>query len=317
MSEGALSGIRVLDVSRVLAGPYCSMVLGDLGAEVIKVEEPARGDGTREWGPPWVGADLGERQSAYFLSVNRNKKSLTLNLKHPTGRKLLTRLAANSDVFIENFRVGWLAKMGLDYDSLSAQNPGLVYCSLTGYGQTGPDRDRPGYDFVIQAEGGIMSITGPQDGEPYKVGVAIVDITAGLFAGVAVLAALRHRDRTGQGQYIDIALLDTQIAWLANVAHNYFATGTPPARYGNSHPNSRGTKEWIDLLAESHIPVGPVNDIPTVLGHPQVQARQMVQTISHSILGDQQQLGPVPKLSHTPATIRKAPPLLLREDGVI
>jgi formyl-CoA transferase len=232
LSEGALKGIRVLDCSRILAGPYCTMMLGDLGAEVIKVEQPGLGDGSRQWGPPWV-----EGESAYFLSVNRNKKSLTLNLKHPEALEIFKKLAAKTDILVENFLPGTMAKFGLDYQTLSVGNPGLIYCSITGYGQNGPYKDHPGFDFMIQAQGGIMSITGPADGPPHKVGVAIVDITAGLYANSAILAALFARERTGRGQYIDVALLDAQIGWLVNVAHNYFATGEQPARYGNAHPN--------------------------------------------------------------------------------
>lgn len=227
-----LDDIRILDLSRVLAGPYCTMVLADYGADVIKVEEPEAGDGTRAWGPPWVGD-----QSAYFLAANRNKRSITINLKTLEGQQIAHELAAHADVVIENFKVGGAAKLGLDYATLAARNPRLVYCSITGYGQTGPYKDRPGYDFIIQAQGGVMSITGPEQGEPYKVGVAIADITTGLFAATAILAALHERQRSGKGQAIDVALLDAQIAWLANVAQNYLATGEPPARYGNAHPS--------------------------------------------------------------------------------
>jgi crotonobetainyl-CoA:carnitine CoA-transferase CaiB-like acyl-CoA transferase len=232
VNSGALAGVRILDLSRVLAGPYCTMLFGDYGADVIKVEEPNSGDGTRSWGPPWVGD-----QSAYYLSANRNKRSLTVNLKTEEGVALVKRLAAISDVVIENFKPGTAARMGLGYDALAADNTGLIYCSLTGYGQNGPYCDRPGYDFVIQAQGGIMSITGPAEGEPYKVGVAIVDITTGLFAATAILAALHERQQSGRGQLIDVALLDAQVAWLANVGQNYLATGIPPARYGNAHPS--------------------------------------------------------------------------------
>ncbi|HRW47852.1 MAG TPA: CoA transferase, partial [Caldilinea sp.] len=232
MPDTLLSDILVLDLSRVLAGPYCTMLLADYGADVIKVEEPGSGDGTRAWGPPWVGDE-----SAYFFSANRNKRSITVDLKTDAGRALVCDLAARADVVIENFKVGGAAKLGLDYATLAALNPRLVYCSITGYGQTGPYRERAGYDFIIQAQGGIMSITGPEEGEPYKVGVAIADITAGLFATTAILAALHERERSGRGQYIDVALLDAQVAWLANVAHNYLATGEPPARYGNAHPS--------------------------------------------------------------------------------
>jgi formyl-CoA transferase len=229
---GPLSDVRVLDLARVLAGPYCTMLLADYGADVIKVEDPDGGDGTRSWGPPWV-AD----QSAYFLAANRNKRSITVNLKTAAGQELVRRLADRSDVVIENFKVGGAARFGLDYATLGARNPRLVYCSITGYGQTGPYREQAGYDFVIQAQGGIMSITGPEEGEPYKVGVAIADITAGLFAATGILAALHERTLSGRGQYIDVALLDAQIAWLANVAQNYLATGEAPARYGNAHPS--------------------------------------------------------------------------------
>ena len=231
----ALSHITVLDLSRVLAGPYATMTLGDYGAEVIKIEQPGRGDDSRHWGPPFT--DGG--QSAYFLCANRNKRSLTLNLKSEAGQKIFRRLAAQADVVVENFKAGGMERLGLGYESLRTDNPGLIYCAITGYGQTGPDRALPGYDTVIQAQGGIMSITGPTsqgtDGEPIKVGVAIVDITAGLQAVVAILTALQHRDRTGEGQQIDIALYDTQLSWLANVASGYLLSGNPPRRYANAH----------------------------------------------------------------------------------
>ncbi len=227
-----LAGLRVLDLSRVLAGPYCTMVLADYGADVVKVEEPGSGDGTRGWGPPWVGD-----QSAYFLTANRNKRSLTVDLKTTAGQQIVQQLALCSDVVVENFKVGDAARLGVDYATLAARNPRLVYCSITGYGQTGPAREQAGYDFVVQAQGGIMSITGPVEGEACKVGVAIADITAGLFAATAILAALHERATSGRGQWIDIALLDAQIAWLANVAQNYLVTGEPPRRYGNAHPS--------------------------------------------------------------------------------
>lgn len=230
-----LSGVRVLDFSRVLAGPLATMLLADLGAEVVKVESP-HGDDTRQWGPPWFGAGA-ERQSAYFLSVNRSKRSLVLDLKHPEGQAIARQLAAGSQIVVENFRPGGMAAFGLDYASLSALNPGLVYASLTGYGQTGPYRDRPGYDFVIQGQSGLMSITGPAGGEPHKLGVAIADVIAGLFAAMSMLGALRHAERTGQGQQLDIALFDTAIAALVNVASNALISREPPARYGNAHPS--------------------------------------------------------------------------------
>ncbi|MFM7171809.1 MAG: CaiB/BaiF CoA transferase family protein [Caldilinea sp.] len=227
-----LAGLRVLDLSRVLAGPYCTMVLADYGADVVKIEEPGSGDSTRGWGPPWVGD-----QSAYFLTANRNKRSLTVDLKTADGQQIVQQLALCSDVVVENFKVGDAARLGVDYATLAARNPRLVYCSITGYGQTGPAREQAGYDFVVQAQGGIMSVTGPVEGEACKVGVAIADITAGLFAATAILAALHERTTSGRGQWIDIALLDAQIAWLANVAQNYLATGAPPRRYGNAHPS--------------------------------------------------------------------------------
>jgi formyl-CoA transferase len=227
-----LSDIKVLDLSRVLAGPYCSMMLGDLGAEVIKVELPRAGDDTRHWGPPEAGGE-----AAYYLCLNRNKRSLTVNMKTAAGREIIKRLALRSDVLIENYKVGTLKKMGLGYEDLSRENPRLIYCSITGFGQNGPYKDKPGYDFMIQGMSGIMSFTGEPNGPPMKVGVAIVDITAGLFATSAILAALRHRDLTGEGQFIDIALLDAALAWLANVGSNYLVSGELPRRYGNGHPN--------------------------------------------------------------------------------
>jgi crotonobetainyl-CoA:carnitine CoA-transferase CaiB-like acyl-CoA transferase len=234
--SGALEDLLILDLSRVLAGPYATMVLGDLGARIIKVEQPGTGDDTRRWGPPFTA----NGESAYFLAANRNKESITLNLKSSQGRAILRTLAAQADVLVENFRVGMLDRLDLGWTALHACNPRLIYCSLTGYGQTGPYRQRAGYDTVIQAQGGVMSITGPADepdrpGEPYKVGVAVVDVTAGLNAALAILAALHHRTRTGEGQFVDIALFDTQLSWLVNVASAYLVSGEPPQRYGNAH----------------------------------------------------------------------------------
>lgn len=368
MSNSALSGIRVLDFSRVLAGPYCTMLLADFGAEVIKIES-LDGDDTRQWGPPWL-----DGESAYYLSVNRNKRSLTLNLKNPKGQAIARRLSEKTDVLVENFKVGCMAKFGLDYESLSKINPGLIYCSITGYGQNGPNQSLPGYDFIIQAEGGLMSITGPVDGPPYKVGVAIVDITAGMYASHAILAALHHREKTGEGQLIDVSLFDSQLGWLANVGQNYLVSEKPPERYGNAHPNivpyevfqtadgylalgvgndrqyqilcnaanrpdlwaderfqtnpgrvshrrelipllqavfrSQPTAAWIAMLEEQGIPVGPINDIPTALNHPQAVSRHMVQEVRR--IGDSPVplVGPVAKLSKTPAKISAPPPVL-------
>jgi len=240
--SGSLSHLRVLDLSRVLAGPWASQILGDLGAEVIKIERPDTGDDTRSWGPPYLqGDDVDAEISAYFLSTNRNKQSLAIDLTHPQGQKLICKLVAESDVVIENFKVGGLKRYGLDCESLQRINPKLIYCSITGFGQDGPYSNRPGYDFLIQAMGGLMSITGRPDGEPgsgpVKVGVALTDIMTGLYATVGVLAALSHRDRTGEGQHVETALLDVQVACLANQAMNYLTTGKAPARMGNAHPN--------------------------------------------------------------------------------
>jgi len=231
MKTQPLHGIRVLDLSRVLAGPYCTMVLGDLGADVIKVEPP-EGDETRAWGPPFA-----EGESAYYLCINRNKRSMTVNLKSDEGRAILRELALKSDVLVENFRPGTLARYGLDDETLRPDHPRLVYCSISGFGQTGPLRERPGYDFMIQAMGGIMSVTGDPDGEPMKVGVAVADLFAGQNAVIAILAALQARERNGEGQYIDIALFDSQLGWLANVTSNFLISGNLPKRYGNAHPN--------------------------------------------------------------------------------
>jgi formyl-CoA transferase len=221
----------VLDLSRVLAGPYCTMVLGDLGADVIKVESP-EGDETRGWGPPFAAG-----QSAYYLCVNRNKRSIVVDFKTEAGQRILRELIRRSDVLVENFRPGTLARYSLEYASAAAINPDLVYCSITGFGQTGPLRDKPGYDFMIQAMGGLMSVTGDPQGEPMKVGVAVADLFAGQNAVIAILAALQARTRTGRGQHLDIALFDSQVSMLANVASNYLISGNLPGRYGNSHAN--------------------------------------------------------------------------------
>jgi len=242
-SPRALQGVKVLDLSRVLAGPWCGQLLADLGADVVKVERPGAGDDTRSWGPPWLHDPSGAptRDAAYFFCANRNKRSVTADIATPEGRDLVRRLALEADVVLENFKVGGLEQYGLDYASLKALKPGLVWCSITGFGQTGPYAQRAGYDFLIQGMGGLMSVTGRADGEegagPQKVGVALTDILTGLYASVAVLAALAHRDRTGQGQHIDLALLDVQVACLANQTANYLIGGTPPRRMGNAHPN--------------------------------------------------------------------------------
>ncbi|MEI2608828.1 MAG: CoA transferase [Candidatus Promineifilaceae bacterium] len=227
-----LAGVRVIDLTRVLAGPYCTMMLGDLGADVIKIENPESGDDTRHWGPPYTGGE-----AAYFLSANRNKRSLTLNLKSSQGIHILKELIRQGDVLVENFRTGTLARWGLTYDALQELRPGLIYATITGYGTTGPDADRAGYDFMAQARGGFMSLTGPVTGEPTRAGIAITDLTTGMFACNAILAALVARGRSGEGQYIDMALLDTQVALLSYAASNYLISGNVPQRYGNGHPN--------------------------------------------------------------------------------
>ena len=227
-----LDGITVLDLTRVLSGPYCTMLLADMGARVIKVEQPGKGDDTRAWGPPFL-----EGESAYFLSINRNKESVTLDFKQPEGRAVLDRLIAKSDVVVENFRPGTLARLGLDYQTLAAKHPRLIYCSISGFGHTGPRSKEPGYDAIMQAEGGLMSITGAADGAPYRLGVAIVDIVSGMFAAYGVAMALFARERTGRGQEVDLAMLDATVALLTYQAGNFFASGRVPARLGNRHPS--------------------------------------------------------------------------------
>jgi len=275
---GALSGLRVLDLSRVLAGPWASQMLGDLGADVVKIERPGGGDDTRHWGPPYLRDTNGEPtgESAYYLAANRNKRSVTVDLDHPEGRGLVRDLADKADVLIENFKAGGLVKYGLDYGTLASRNPRLVYCSITGFGHDGPYRDRPGYDVMIQAMGGLMSITGEPDGTPgggpEKVGVALADILTGLNAVIAVLAALRHCDSSGEGQHIDLALLDVQVASLANQALNFLVSGEPPVRLGNAHPNIVPYQSFP--TADGHLILAVGNDaqfrrLCTLLGQPQ------------------------------------------------
>jgi crotonobetainyl-CoA:carnitine CoA-transferase CaiB-like acyl-CoA transferase len=268
-----LAGVRVLDLSRVLAGPWCTQTLADLGADVVKIERPMRngsgGDDTRGWGPPFlrdrVGRDTAE--AAYYLGTNRNKRSVTVDISRPEGQALIRRLAQSSDVFVENFKVGDMARYGLDSASLLALHPGLVYCSITGFGQTGPYRDRAGYDYAVQGMGGLMSVTGPSrqeiaddapGGGPQKVGVAVADLFTGMYAATSILAALRHRDLTGQGQAIDMALLDTQVAMLANLGANYLATGVAPQRAGNAHQNI--VPYQVFEVADGHMILAVGND---------------------------------------------------------
>ena len=374
--RGPLDGVRVLDLSRVLAGPYCTMILGDLGADVIKVEHPD-GDETRRWGPPFVAGE-----SAYFLSVNRNKRSMTADLTHEPDVRLIERIAQHSDVLIENFLPGTLERFGIPLSVLRERNPRLITCTISGMGATGPDRDAAGYDFIVQAAGGLMSITGPAHGPPSKVGVAIVDLTTGMMAANAILAALFARERNGgHSNHIDISLLETQVSWLANVGQAYLVTGKDAARHGNEHPTivpyqtfetsdgtiavgvgndgqwrrlcgalrrpdlaederfrsnpdrvtnrealkslleaefrSRMSTEVIPLLRDARIPVSAVRRVSDVLQDPQVLDRQMVQSVEHPTIGDLKLLGIPFKFSATPATIRRAPPLLGQHDAEI
>jgi crotonobetainyl-CoA:carnitine CoA-transferase CaiB-like acyl-CoA transferase len=269
-----LSGIRVLDLSRVLAGPWCTQILADLGAEVIKIERPGDGDDTRAWGPPFVktSTDPGARPlSAYFISTNRGKQSVTIDFGRPDGAALVREIAKTADIVVENFKVGSLQRAGLDYASLRAINPRLVYCSVTGFGQTGPNKHRAGYDLLAQAMGGLMSLTGEPDGAPMKSGPAVADIQTGLYATIAILAALRERDRSGEGQQIDVCLLDTQIATLAHLATNCLASGASPKRWGNAHPTIVPYQSFATL--DGHIVVAVGNDaqfarFAQIIGHP-------------------------------------------------
>ncbi len=376
----ALGHIRVLDLSRVLAGPWCSQNLADLGADVIKIERPGCGDDTRAWGPPYAkdteGRDTSE--AAYYLCANRGKRSVTVDIASLEGQALIRDLALHADVVIENYKVGQLKRYGLDYASLKALKPDLVYCSITGFGQDGPYAHRAGYDFLIQGMGGLMSVTGERDelpgGGPQKAGVALTDLMTGMYATIAVLAALTHRDRTGEGQYIDMALLDTQVAMLANVGSNYLNSGKAPKRWGNAHANivpyqtfacadghiivaagndgqyqkfveaggrpelaldprfatnpqrvasrdvlvplladmvaTRGRDEWIALLEAVGVPCGPINDVGEVFDNEQVQARGMAVDLAHPAAGTVTLVRSPMKMSGTPATSDKAPPLL-------
>ncbi len=238
-NTGPLRNIRVLDLTRILAGPTGTQILGDLGADVIKIERPAGGDDTRQWGPPFLKDRDGNDsdQSSYFLAANRNKQSVAIDIAKPEGQALIRELASTCDILIENFKVGGLAKYGLSYDQLKDEFPGLIYCSITGFGQTGPYAKRPGYDYLVQGMGGMMSLTGEPDGEPMKVGVGIADVVCGMYGVIGILAALNHRQLTGEGQHVDMSLLDTQVSWLINEGMNYLVSGNLPTRLGNAHPN--------------------------------------------------------------------------------
>jgi crotonobetainyl-CoA:carnitine CoA-transferase CaiB-like acyl-CoA transferase len=364
-----LTGIRVLDFTRVLSGPYCTMLLADMGARVIKLEQPGRGDDTRGWGPPFINGE-----SAYFLSINRNKESLTLDLKQPAARPLLESLLGHADVLVENFRPGTMNRLGLSYGALAAKYPRLVYCSISGFGQNGPRRDEPGYDAVMQGEAGLMSITGDAGGPPYRLGVAISDIVSGMFAAQGITLALLARSRTGRGQHVDIGMLDATAALLTYQASIYFATGTTPGRMGNRHPTivpyetfhasdgdfvvavgndeqfrrfcgiigaeslpnderfstnrarvvhydelrpllverlqTRFRREWVRDLKAAGVPCGSVREIAEVLADPQLDARQMIETVDHATAGAIRLLGVPIKLSETPGSVRMAPPAL-------
>ncbi len=271
-TTGPLKGIKVLDLSRILAGPSATQLLGDLGADVVKVERPNGGDDTRKWGPPYVtdSANNPTSESGYYLSTNRNKRSLAVDIAAAEGAALVQSLAAKADIVVENFKKDGLKKYGLDYAGLSAINPKLIYCSITGFGQTGPNSHRPGYDLMIQGMGGIMSLTGPAGGQPHKVGVAVADIMTGMYAAAGILAALHHRDKTGEGQYIDLALIDSQIAWLANQGVNYLLTGQVPQSLGNAHPNIVPyqvfpTEDGYIIIAVGND--GQFAELAAVLGH--------------------------------------------------
>jgi crotonobetainyl-CoA:carnitine CoA-transferase CaiB-like acyl-CoA transferase len=262
-SVSALAGVKVLDLTRVLAGPWCTQTLADLGADVVKIERPGAGDDTRSWGPPFLQDDAGRdtAEAAYYLGANRNKRSVTCDIATSAGQALIRQLALQADVFVENYKVGDMARYGLDYASLGALNPRMVYCSITGFGQTGPYKDRAGYDYAVQGLGGLMSVTGERDdlgGGPQKVGVAVADLFTGMYASTAILAALRHAEKTGQGQHIDMALLDAQVAMLANLGANYLVSGKVPGRMGNAHQNI--VPYQVFETSDGHIIIAVGND---------------------------------------------------------
>jgi crotonobetainyl-CoA:carnitine CoA-transferase CaiB-like acyl-CoA transferase len=367
--DGALAGLRVVDLTRVLAGPLCAMMLGDMGADIIKVEPPGTGDDTRTWGPPFVG-----NEACYFLGVNRNKRSLTLNMAVKEGQKILEGLIRQADVLIDNFKLGTLAKWGFDDAWFEQHAPRLVRCQITGYGSTGPKSAQPGYDFILQAESGLMSICGAPDSGPTKYGVAIVDVCTGMLACNSILAALNARHRTGRGQKVEVSLYETSLLMLANVASNYLAAGKGGGRFGNGHPSivpyttypaadamvavavgndtqfakfaaalghpewaqdARFTKNrdrvanrdtldgmitdtlgtntadaWLAKLKAAGVPCGRINTVAQALDDPHTAARQMVETVEHPTLGALKMLGIPFKFGDTPASVRRAPPIL-------
>lgn len=274
MIQRSLSGLRVLDLSRVLAGPFCTQILGDLGAEILKIEKPGEGDDTRNWGPPYLKDAQGHdtHESAYYLSCNRNKRSVAIDLKQPEGQKLIRKLVAQSDIFIENFKVGGLEKYGLSYPQIKDEYPRLIYCSITGFGQTGPLAAEPGYDFLAQGMSGLMAATGPAHGGPTKAGIAVSDIFTGLYAAIGILAALNHREKTGQGQHVDVALLDCTLATMTNIAQYYLTSGQLAPRVGNAHSTIVPYQDY--QTRDSHIIIAVGNDpqferFATHLGHAQ------------------------------------------------
>ncbi|WP_308302376.1 CoA transferase [Bacillus sp. V5-8f] len=363
-----LDDIRVLDLSRIYAGPVGSMILADLGADVIRIESPKGTDSMREWGP------FVEGESTYYLSANRNKRSVTLNIKSEKGKSLFLQLVKKADIVLENFKTGTLNRLGIGFEQLKKMNPKIILCSITGYGQTGPYSKEPGYDPVIQAIGGLMDITGHPDGEPTRVGVPVVDIFSSLYTAISIISAIRIRDRTGEGQHIDISLLDVQISTLANIASSYLMTGNISKKLGNQHNNvvpyqvfqckdrpmmiavgndnlfnklckivnrpewvsdekyktnyarvvnrddlteklqrifiTKNVDEWFEILSNHGIPAGPVNNVEQAFNHPQVQAREMVEEISHPTLGKVKLVRNPIRFSNTPIKIRKHPPLL-------
>ena len=322
MSGGPLAGLKVLDLSRVLAGPWATQILGDLGAEVVTVERPGAGDDTRSWGPPWREVD-GARFSAYYLACNRNKRSVAIDMARPEGAALIRRLAAGADVLVENFKTGGLARYGLDYDSLKALNPRLIYCSITGFGQTGPYAQRPGYDFMVQGLGGLMSLTGVPDGEdgagPMKVGVALTDVLTGLHAVAGILAAVAWRERSGLGQHIDLALLDVQVACLANQALSHLVTGQSPRRLGNAHPSIVPYQSFPTADGEMILAVGNDSQFASLCkeadhaewaADPQVQARGLRVDLPHPLAGTAPSVASPLRFSRTPVQYRWAAPAL-------